>query len=233
MDPLTISAILQGSKMAYELGTGISQGIKGKKLADSAVRPVYKAPESAQKALSNAEAMAGASMFPGQERAEENIYAGTSQALTSAEGAAESSSDFLGALSGISGNQQNALRGVADTALKYQDTNKQRLNEALMSMANYEDKAFELNQYQPFIDQTNAARALKGASKENISNAFGSAAKTASMLGGLSGGAEASVGNISPQYYTPNSPANPSYIAPQKFEPWNPDYKSADMLTLF
>jgi hypothetical protein len=177
--------------------------------------------------------MAGASMFPGQERAEENIYAGTSQALESAQGASASSADFLGGISGISGNQQNALRGVADTALKYQDVNKQRLNEALMSMAGYEDKEFMMNQYQPFLDQTAAARALKGASKENISNAFGNVAKTASIAGDASG--QRGGAGFDPNYIpsAPNSPLNPGYTPPSKIEPWNPNYKPMDMLSLF
>lgn len=195
MDPMTIAAILQGGKLAYEAGTGIAQGIKGKKLAESAVRPEYQIPESVQKALGNASAMASSTSFPGQERAEENVYGATSQAIDATKGASASSADFLAGITGVSGNQQNALRGIADTALNYQDTNKQRLNEALMSMGAYQDQEWKLNQYQPFIDQTNAARALKGASRENISNAFGTAAKA----GFLS----------------------------------NPDYKSADMLSLF
>lgn len=230
MDPLTISAILMGGKAAYELGTGISQGIKGKKMAEGAVRPQYQIPKSAQTALSNAEAMAASSMFPGQQRAEENIYGATSQALTSAKEASGSSADFLAGISGVAGAEQEALGGLATKALEYQDTNKQRLNEALMSMAPYEDKQFEINQYQPFIDQVNAARALKGASRENISNAFGNVAKATTMFGSDASNQKTA---ISPGYYTPNSPANPNYVAPKPFPPYNPNYKPADLMSLF
>lgn len=229
MDPMTISAILMGGKAAYELGTGISQGIKGKKLGESAVRPQYQIPKSAQTALGNAEAMAASSMFPGQQRAEESIYGATSQALNSAKEASGSSADFLAGISGVAGAEQEALGGLATKALEYQDVNKQRLNEALMSMAGYEDKQFDLNQYQPFLDKANAARSLKQASRENISNAFGNAAKTGAILAGEDASNQKS---ISPGYYTPNSPANPNYTAPKKFEPWNPEYKQEYMMMM-
>lgn len=237
MDPLTISALLQGGKTAYELGTGISQQIKGNKLAKNLVRPQYQIPQAEQQYLQNAESMASNNQFPGQQRAENNVYAGTSQALNSAKGASSSSADFLSGITGINGNQQNALGDIATKGLEYQDQNKQRLNNALMSMAGYQDKQFEINQYQPFIDQSNAARALKQAGKENISNAFGNAAKTASILGDTNKSS-----GYDPNYTptNPNSPLNPNYVPPQPFMPnasinapgpWNPNFRSADLMS--
>ncbi len=237
MDPLTIQTALQGGKTLYELGSGIDQLHKGNVLAANNVRPTYQTPQAEQQYLQNAMSMAGNNMFPGQTRAEQNVFAGTSQALNTAKGAASSSADFLSGIAGINGNQQNAMGDLATKGLQYQDQNKQRLNEALMSMAVFQDKAFQINKYQPFIDKSNAAMALKQAGKTNIDNAFGNAAKTASMAGdiGSAAGANNSI-NVSPNYNTPNSPLNPNYIAPQGLPgggPWNPNFRSADMISLY
>ncbi len=234
MSPLLIESVLQGGKSLYELGTGISQNNKANKLAENAVRPQYTIPQGEQDYMNNAKSMAGQNTYAGQQRDENNVFAGTSQALNSAAQGSASSADFLSTVAGINGNEQNAMGNIAQRGLAYQDQNKQHLNEALMSLAPYQDKQFQMNKYQPFIDQTNAARALKGAAQNNISNAFGNAAKTVSMVGDLGGNGSGYDPNYVPS--NPNSPLNPGYTPPQGLPgggPLNPNYKPADMMSIF
>lgn len=181
MDPMTLMLLLQGAKGAYTLGEGIAQQRKASKIEGSLQRPSYEIPSAAKAALENAKAMSLSSKLPGQSYAEGNIRSNTASAIRSATGAASGSADLLASITGIAGNEQAAFSDLAAKGADYQSMNKQRLNEALMSYAPYQEKAWDVNKYQPYEQGAAAVRALKGASRENISNAFGEISKAVSM----------------------------------------------------
>ena len=168
MDPLTISAIIQGGGALFKGINAIGQNAKAKKLERQYKRPIYKVPGAMNESVANAQ---NAYMNPnlrGHQLAAQRLGGASAQAMRSARESGAGSNEMLAALSGININQN---RGLADLAMAAQNDsgNRQRaLQSALGQKAGYQDKAFDYNKAQPYGDAMDAAAALRGASRQNM-----------------------------------------------------------------
>lgn len=167
MDPITLALIAKG----IQTGVGIYQGIKGANMAKKAVRPEYQIPEEVMQNLNQAEIQALEGL-PAEQKAQflDNIQRST-QASVGALG------DRKAGLAGMSSVQQNeidAYRGLLSQDAAQRQANQGVLMDQRQNVAGYKDKAFEINEMQPFMDQAAAAEAMKGAGLQNIVSSLGS-----------------------------------------------------------
>ncbi len=164
MDPLTISLILSGAKAGF----GALQAHKGNKLAKQAVRPSYQIPSAVNQYLANAQTMAQNQRLPGQSAIEENISGSTAQGVRAAQESANNPAALMATIAALNANQNNALTDVGVKGAEMQQNNQMNLQGALQNYAGYQDKAFDINQMQPYQQKAAAATALKGAGIQNI-----------------------------------------------------------------
>ena len=159
--PITAGSILGGLQSAY----GIGQLIKGSKLTKSNTRPTYEIPEEIKGKLNNAQMMA----LEGLPAAQKQNYINNIQ--RSSQFALNAMNDRKAGLAGLSSlvqNQNDSYNNLLGQDAAARQNNQRYLGAVQSEMAGYRDKAFDINKQQPFIDQANAAAALKGAGIQNI-----------------------------------------------------------------
>ncbi len=167
MDPVTLSLLISGGTALAKTGIGAAQAAKGRKLAKGA-RPQAEIPSTVEDYLSNAKAAAASSQLPGQSAIEQRIGGSSASGIRAATEGASSSAGLMAGIAGIKGNEQNALADLGIAGAQMQDTNKQRLQEALLKYGSYQDQQFQTNKMDPYYEKAQAAQALKGAGLQNI-----------------------------------------------------------------
>lgn len=165
VDPFTAAAagmsVLSSGVKMYQ---GIRQQSKGRKLEESLERPTYQIPGYIQQNLDEAEKMANV----GIPEAQRNAYLDQ----LSRQGTS-SLQNFRGRKAGLMGAEIVGQQSLdAQRELRIADIQKrlenQRLAMAARSiMANYQDKAFQLNELNPYQNDMNYARSLQGAGMQN------------------------------------------------------------------
>lgn len=184
MDPFTMMAIAQGIPALLQAGTGVAQFISGNRMRKDLVRPEYQIPAAAKAALGQARSLASSQEMAGMSQAENEMNQILSLGVQSAQQTAGSSSEALGAVTNMFANrmrQQNSLAGQAaqDYMRRQADVTQQ-----LGNMATYQDKQWQLNEMQPFLDAAATASAMGGAGMQNMMGGL-------QGLGGAIGGAYA------------------------------------------
>lgn len=184
IDPFTMMAIAQGVPALLQAGTGVAQFISGNRMRKDLVRPEYEIPEAARAALGQARSLASSQEMAGMSQAENEMNQILSLGVQAAQQTAGSSSEALGAVTNMFANrmrQQNSLAGQAaqDYMRRQADVTQQ-----LGNMATYQDKEWQLNEMQPFLDQAAMASAMGGAGMQNMMGGL-------QGLGGAIGGAYA------------------------------------------
>jgi len=127
-------------------------------------RPDYSIPAAATQKLALAQ-MAASNNMSGYNQASSNI--GLSAANTIA--AAKESGNPMSILPQIQANQNQAYRDLSVQNEQYKQQSQQNLQGALGDYANLQDQAFQLNEYQPYVDRKKAFSDLVGAGLKNIS----------------------------------------------------------------
>ena len=173
---------------AVKTGIGVAQSIKGKKLGKGLVRPTKEISSGMKAYLENAKAIATSSRLPGQTAIEQKIGASTAHGIRGLKEGASSAAGLTAGIAGLRGKEQEVLAGVGIAGAKIQDTNKQRLQEALLKYGKSEDELFQINEMTPFEEQAEAAESLTGAGLQNIVGGLEQGAGTAAFAGGLRGG---------------------------------------------
>lgn len=192
MDPVTLSLLLSAGTAAVKGGIGAAQYAKGKKLAKGAQRPTYEIPQATEDYLKNAQAMALSSQLPGQKAIEEKIGASTASGIRAAREGASSSAGLMAAIGGLKGTEQSQMADVGIAGAQYQDANKQRLQQALLQYGTAQDKAFDINQMDPYYDKAKAAESLTGAGIQNIMTGIEGLGGAAALGAGSKGQAPSS-----------------------------------------
>jgi len=166
MDPMLISALLAGATQATKLGTGIAQKRKGQAMAEGAIRPEYQTPESAQKAVAIAKMMS-AGTLPGAGQFRSDISQASSQGMGAIleTGSPAAVAQMASTLNTQQGQQ---LENLNIREAQYQTEQQRGYAEALKCLGGYEDKEFQLNEYDPFLAKAKAAESLTGAGMQNI-----------------------------------------------------------------
>jgi hypothetical protein len=165
--PLPLAAM--GLAAIPSLAQGIAgafQYAKGNRM--NVVRPEYNIPNEVLEATANARQLAGANMFAGQQLAQNNISRSTANTVNAAQQAATSSSGLLAAITAANQNENQSMNQLAAQAGQFKIQNQQALNQQLGQQAQYQDKAWDWNKKQKFVEESDAKRALMGAGMQNI-----------------------------------------------------------------
>jgi hypothetical protein len=167
LDPVSLA--LGGLQSAY----GISQMIKGNKMAKSNQRPDYQIPQEIQANMNDAQRMALEGLPTEQKQQYINNIQRSQQFGLSA------MSDRKGGLAGLSDLTQTAndsYNNMLSQDAAARQGNQRQLMAQRGEMAGYKDKAFELNKLNPFYEKAKAAAALKGAGNQNLWGGIGTVA---------------------------------------------------------
>jgi hypothetical protein len=160
---MEILALLSG---LLQVGTGIWQAFKSDDLSKEE-RPVYTVPKEAEQALNVAKQQAYGTM-PGYNQALGNIQQQEATSISKAKEVAQSGSDILGFISGQNLATNRALGGLDAANEQYKASGLRNLQGALGTRAAYSDKAFDINQMQPYLQAMQASSVMGEGAIQNI-----------------------------------------------------------------
>ena len=164
---------------------GIKQRKDGKKIQeklDIQGRPILDTPE----AFNEIEGLVRSNYLDprlaGETRIKDSIKAREANQIQNIQDTASSGADALFAYGLANANTDNSLFNVDMEAYKQQQNDYNKLLSTLGQKANYEEKQFDFNVVQPFIQSAEQAKALIAAGEQNRNNAFENKAGYASSL---------------------------------------------------
>lgn len=162
---------------ALALGQGLFQGVLGLSQLFrggrmNPVRPTYEIPQESKEMLALRQQLLNARM-PGASQAEQNISQNQAASINNIKQGATDAQTVLAASGAAQGTNNRAMNqlGVAEAQDYYQRL--QGLEQAQREMAVQRDKAFQLNELQPFMDATNTKAGLTEGGLQNIYGGLG------------------------------------------------------------
>lgn len=144
---------------------GINQNQQAKDVAPGA-RPVYEIPTGAKNAL-NLSRMTAAGNMPGYDQTRENIEAAAASAVL--QGSKFGNPAISQAYRGVT----SALKDLGVENAGFRERQMNNLINSYQNYAGYQEKAFDINEMQPYEYALQQAQDLKNASNENIYGALG------------------------------------------------------------
>ena len=182
-----IPALISGASSLLQTGLGFIDERRGQKKLKKAQsfyeQNKYDIPQSAEAALDVAQRQAQGLALPGEDIARERIGQTTSQAIGQAKQAATSSSDILGILASVYGNQMLQEQGLVEAGAARYDAQQGNLQNALNTMAGYEDQKWQYNVLYPYQQMLGQAEAYQSRGREGIGMGLAGLGQTASMYG--------------------------------------------------
>lgn len=151
----------------FKTGLGLAQMIKG--MGMKPIRPVYNIPEEVNQSLALNQANLNA-RSAGAARAEANISRNQSNALANIRQGANSGSQLLSSAALAQANSNNAYNQLAAQEAEDYQRRLANLNNSQTQMAAYRDKAFQLNEYEPYQDAAATKSALTQGGLTNTYN---------------------------------------------------------------
>lgn len=178
-----IGAAIAGTAAALQAASGIAQNIKGKKIQRATVRPTYVIPDEIKANLKQAEQEAAYGLDAASKQiATQGIDRGTAAALYGA----NSRRAGLAGMGGVVQANNDAFSNLAAMDEMERQRKKSALSDARNTMAGYKDKAWQVNQFDPYQLKVDESQALIGAGLQNIGgalNTVGSVGMTMEMNG--------------------------------------------------
>ena len=173
---------------------GIKQMKDGKKIQeklDVQGRPILDTPE----AFNEIEGLVRSNYLDprlaGETRIKDSIKAREANQIQNIQDTASSGADALFAYGLANANTDNSLFNVDMKAYNQQQNDYNKLLSTLGQKANYEEKQFDFNVVQPFMQSAEQAKALIAAGEQNRNNAFENKAGYAtSAFSGMAGGSK-------------------------------------------
>ena len=173
---------------------GIKQVKDGKKIQeklDIQGRPILETPD----AFNEIEGLVRSNYLDprlaGETRIKDSIKAREANQIQNIQDTASSGADALFAYGLANANTDNSLFNVDMKAYEQQRNDYNKLLSTLGQKANYEEKQFDFNVVQPFIQSAEQAKALIAAGEQNRNNAFENKAGYAtSAFSGMAGGSK-------------------------------------------
>jgi hypothetical protein len=158
---MSVTAILGGVQAAAGIGQAVAGWVKKKNLT----RPEYQIPDEIEKNMSEAELMSYYGMPDAQKQQYmQNIQRAGQQALA---GVADRKGG-LGMVSTIQQSQQDSYMSLLSADVQQRMQNIQAAQQQREVMAQFKDKAFEVNEMQPYQQSYAEAQALIGAGTQNF-----------------------------------------------------------------
>tara|TARA_Y100000385_G_C13108760_1_gene650456 strand:- start:10781 stop:11551 length:771 start_codon:yes stop_codon:yes gene_type:complete len=157
-----------GTLLAVQAGVGALQSLAGFQAAKNATRPEYIIPDAIEKNMSQAERMS----YYGLPDAQKKEFLQNIERAGSTELAGMSDRKAgIGGVSAIAQKQRDSYMGLLSADAQARVSNIQSLMDVRANYANYEDKAFQLNQLEPFQQEMQAAQQFQAAGMQNIMGA--------------------------------------------------------------
>lgn len=181
-----IGASVQGTAGLVQAGFGLSQYKKGVRAAEALVRPIYVIPPEIKQNLTQAEA-AALEGLPAEQKKQyvENIQRGSQQAM----GSLGERGLGVAGVSGIFQQQTDAYRQLLAADVGARKEAQAGLSQARLTQASFTERAFDINQMQPYTQSYLEAQALQGAGLQNIGGGLQTVAKSGeTFAGGMGGG---------------------------------------------
>ncbi len=178
---LFIGAAIQGAVGIGQMVYGAVQSNKAKKELEALERPEYEIPEEITQNLSAAERMALEGL-PAQER---KLYLEDIQRAI-ATGGSQLTDRGLG-VAGVTGlvqEQTDALRGLLQMDVSARREGQAAVATARGSLASFKEKEFQVNELDPFLQESLRLEALQGAGTQNIMGGVTTIAEAGANLGG-------------------------------------------------
>jgi hypothetical protein len=130
-------------------------------------RPEYNIPESAQQALGIRKRLATHRGLPGQSLIEDKLRGSTAAGVRAVQ-ESEGGGEALGAIAEMYGSEQRGLAQLGIEGERQYLQNQMGLAQGLREMAPYEERAFDINKYQPYQEAARASSMLRGSAQQNI-----------------------------------------------------------------
>ena len=167
MDSTGISDILGAVNGIAQTGIGAAQYFSGRKMAKNNVRPDYQIPDTIKQNLSQAQMTALEGLPPAaKEQYINNLQRSANFGLS----AMSSRKGGLAGLGALQQNQNDAYNNLLSQDAIAHQNNQAGLMNARTQYAGFQDKQFELNKLNTYLQKQQTAQGLQGA---GIQNAFG------------------------------------------------------------
>lgn len=195
----------------FQAGLGLSQLFKARGMRNLR-RPTYNIPEEVKTGLARRQQLLNApSAAVDQARA--NIEQTMGRTVGSASRAATDASQLLGTVGVAQYNTNQSLSQLATTEESIRQAREASLAQSEAQMAGYRDKAFDINEMQPYQDAARTRSMLAEGGLQNISGALGSLSNTAGQLFT----AEAMSPGLLASFFQRDQPNNTGGMPPQPF----------------
>ena len=168
---------------------GTVQMVKADKLRKKYPFPEYSIPNSQVESLDTARNLAYDPRLPGQSFIEQGIDRSLATGIRGIRETGMSGAERLSGINAGIGSQMDAYTNLAAQMAANANANYGNLQDSLSKMAGYEDKKWQLNKQQPYLDAMEAANRLSDAGQQNIMNAVGDLSSVAAS-GLVTGGAK-------------------------------------------
>lgn len=147
---------------------GIVQKAQADKLRKQFDQPMYAIPEGMQEAYGLAQSRAFDTSLPGQSLIEAGIDRGQAAANRAIMESGLSGAERLAAINAGAGNRMDANTQLAMQMAQQQQQNLANYQNTLGQLAGYQEKQWQLNKQQPWMDAMEAANRLADAGSQNI-----------------------------------------------------------------
>lgn len=207
--PLAAVAAISAAPALAQGITGFVQSKRAKNILRNLQRPTYEIPNSATEALNTARVLASTNQLPNQVQAEQSINQSAANANYNITQNATSGTEALAAMIGVAGGQMSAMNELSGMGANFANQQNQNLINSLNRYATYEDKAFQLNEFEPYMMKLQEGQGLAAAGMQNKFNALNNLAGIGANMAGSMGksGVPSSVpsGGITPKTAIPTS----------------------------
>lgn len=169
LNPAT--AALAAAPAVYQGVEGIIQRIQGARMAKSAIRPEYQAPSAQVQALAGAQNLAYG-QAPGSQVAKDLRLQGMGSSIAGIRSSGGSTAERMAALSSLNNNANLSAMELAANDQQFKLSAAQNLQNQQMQFAQTQDKIWQMNKQQPFLDTAAKAAELQSSGTQNIHGAI-------------------------------------------------------------
>lgn len=133
-------------------------------------RPTYTIPESLKAATTQAAQQAGATSMPGQDVYQQQLDSNFSNNIEAARQVTDDPNKLLASVGRGLNSKNRASQNLSAASSEYRDRANQRYQSMLMRKAAAEDRQFQINKMQPYLDESAERSRMIGS---GMQNAFG------------------------------------------------------------
>lgn len=170
IDPISLMLLSQAIPTVINLGKSAVQGHKAKKLAETE-RPQYSIPEAVKQQVNQARYLASMRELPGQNVMENRIGSNLGKGISELKNVSANPADLASNVAKMYSNSNDAINDIGIKAGNQWLQNQGLLNQNLGMLGQYQDKQFDINKMQPYVNNMAASSALREGAFRNASAA--------------------------------------------------------------